>query len=141
MYSLRNAAKKLSMTKYVLDASVVLAYLNEETGAELVAPILEQGNGVLSAVNYAEVATKLLQLGLSEQVATQVMQSLGIVPLSFDAEVAWISAKLISLTKPFGLSLGDRACLALAKHLQLPVMTADKVWAALDLNVEITLIR
>ncbi len=63
----------------------------------------------------------------------------GIVP--FDQELASIAAGLESLTRPFGLSLGDRACLALGIRLSLPILTADQAWAKLDVGVKVELIR
>lgn len=65
----------------------------------------------------------------------------GLSFFSFDKQQARIAGNLWKQTKELGLSLGDRACLALAQHLELPVLTADKIWQQLDIGVSIQLIR
>jgi len=71
----------------------------------------------------------------------QDLAALGLTYFDFDMQQAHIAGNLWQQTKPFGLSLGDRACLALATHLDLPVLTADKIWAQLDIGVPVRLIR
>ena len=129
------------MSEFVLDASAVLAYLNDEPGADKVAAILEHGGAVIGAANHAEVAAKLIVLGLPQQEAAKVMRALELEVVPLDAETAWISALLVAMTKPFGLSLGDRCCLALGAHIGLPVLTADRVWADIQLDLDVRLIR
>lgn len=129
------------MSEAVLDASAVLAYLNDEPGAASVAEVLEHGGAVIGAVNYAEVSAKLLALGMPEPVATEVMRSLEMEVVPLDEETAWISARLVLITKPFGLSLGDRCCLALGQRMGLPVLTADKLWTEIKPGVNARLIR
>ena len=118
------------MTKYILDASAVLAVLNGETGAAVVLPLLAES--ALTTVNLAEVGTKLLDAGMTEAAAIAAVNGLGIAEIApFAESLAWEAARLRLPTKPFGLSLGDRACLALAAQRKLPAVTADKEWAKL----------
>lgn len=127
------------MSKFVLDTSAFLAVAHVEPGAEKVLPVLRES--VISAVNFSEVLQKLIRKGMSLANAEEEVNRFvgGIVP--FDEEQASISAGLESVTRPFGLSLGDRACLALGIRLRLPVLTADRDWAKLDIGVSVELIR
>ena len=100
----------------------------------------------MSTVNWAEVLSKLTSLGQApEMVAAQLTSQyvLGdmLVLTDFDDELAREVARLRPLTKSFGLSIGDRACLALAKRLNLPVLTTDHTWASLELGIDIRLVR
>jgi PIN domain nuclease of toxin-antitoxin system len=123
----------------VLDASAVLAVLFREAGADVV---LAHSNGaMLSSVNYCETVSRAVDRGVP---ATLVQSSiarmrLGIVP--FDLAHAEAAAALRAPTRHAGLSLGDRACLALAKLSGARALTADRAWAGLDLGVDIRLIR
>ncbi len=127
------------MTKVVLDASAVLAVLHKEPGADLV--LSRIGGASISAVNFAEVVTRLAQKGTDlSQVLTDLHNLLGDIR-PFDLVQAEAAGLLETSTRPHGLSLGDRACLVLAKHLNVPVLTADQVWAKLEIGVTIELIR
>lgn len=130
------------MTKMVvLDASAVLAYLQDENGSEKVDVILAEGKGMMSTVNYAEVVGKLLEAGLPESSVKSVMANLDLNVESLDDAQAWKTGLLRMTTKEFGLSLGDRACLALAGIKNLPVVTADKQWDKLKTNFKIIQLR
>lgn len=122
----------------VLDASAILALLFGEPGAETVADAIADG-AAMSTVTYAEVGTVLIRNGHDPsplaQVAGQVSVELFTVA---DADTA---AALIADGTQLGLSLGDRACLALAKRLNGPALTAERVWAQLDVGIEIIVIR
>ena len=122
----------------VLDASAILALLLGEPGAETVADAIADG-AAISTVTHAEVGTVLIRNGhdpsLLAQVTAQVSVELFTVA---DADTA---AALIADGARLGLSLGDRACLALAKRLNAPALTVEQVWAQLDVGIEITLIR
>lgn len=129
----------------VLDASALLAYLQGEPGTELVATALTKGSAI-SSINWAETLSKLAERGQDPDiVATQLTNqgllynALQIYPT--DELLARSIAKLRVPTKPWGLSLGDRACLALALSLNLPALTCDRVWANLNIGVSVTLIR
>ena len=127
------------MGNVVLDASAVLAHLLAEPGGEGVEAVI--ADAVISAVNLAEVAQRLIETGASDAEALAVVENLPCDVASFDAAAAVQVALLRRATSVRGLSLGDRACLALGKRLGLPVYTADRAWAELDLGVEVVLIR
>ncbi len=124
---------------YVLDASAVLVLLNQEPGHVFVKEHLSQS--MISAVNFSEVITVLVGYGMPHIDATSVIFALKLEIIPFDTEQASKSAALRLATKPFGLSLGDRACLSLAEIKKLPVITADKIWARLELPIDILLAR
>jgi len=128
------------MSRIVLDSSAVLAVLNGEAGAEkLSAELLS--TAVCSTVNLAEVHGKLVSRGLSENEAWMATVCPIDSAMDFTAEQARIAGRLISETRGLGLSLGDRACLALGIHLRVPVYTADRSWKNLKLPVRIQVIR
>ena len=127
------------MIKNVLDASAVLAVLNGERGEKKVIPLLSES--AISSVNLSEVAAKLLEAGMDETSAQIAISVLGIGEVAeFTEDLAWAAARLRPLTKQYGLSLGDRACLALAIKLNVPAVTADKEWSKLKL-CKVMLIR
>lgn len=127
------------MIKNVLDASAVLVVLNGEPGEEKVIPLLSES--AISSVNLTEVGAKLLEAGMDKGSAQIAVSVLGIGEITeFDEDLAWETAKLRPLTKQHGLSLGDRACLALARKLKVPAVTADKQWSKLKL-CKVILIR
>ena len=127
------------MSRSVIDTSAMLAFILEEAGGNEVVPRLS--DGVMSAVNYSEVLVKLMDRGapLVEAIGFVSPFSLDIVP--FGDELAAMSASLRPVTKHIGLSFADRACLALAIQLGLPVLTADKAWSQLKLEIDIMQIR
>ena len=112
----------------VLDASAVLALLFEETGAEVVRAHLR--TGVIGAANLAEVLAKLSDHGLPAMEAVRAVAILGLEVAPMTEAQAQRSAELRPLTRGAGLSLGDRACLALAAELGAPAVTADRSWDA-----------
>ena len=120
------------MIKNVLDASAVLAVLNGERGEKKVIPLLTES--AISTVNLTEVAAKLFEAGMDESSAQLAVAVLGIGEIAeFREDLAWEAARFRPLTKQYGLSLGDRACLALAIKLNVPAVTADKEWSKLKL--------
>lgn len=123
----------------VLDASALLVLINSEPGAEAVADALAGAS--ISAVNLCEVVTKMMDFGVPPDEAWGEAADLVPIVVDFGPELACAAARLRSATRSAGLSLGDRACLALAGHLQLPALTADRSWKALPVGVEIRLIR
>ncbi len=123
----------------VFDASALLVLLNKEAGFVLVEKYLTES--VMSAVNFAEVITLLVSVGVPQAEAVALSSELITEIVSFNVEHAAMSAALRAITKPFGLSLGDRACLALAQQRCLPVITADKIWSGFDLGVHVILAR
>ncbi len=127
------------MSKYVLDASAVLALLNQETGKERVEAVL--ADSCISTVNYCEVLGKLIDAGLPEQDARESVEMLNVEVVGFDVDLARLAAVLRPRTKKLGLSLGDRSCLALALARRNTAVTAERIWAKLKLGVKIELIR
>ena len=95
----------------------------------------------ISAVNLCEVLSKLHDDGLSEAQADAAVSTMDLRVVPFDEPQARAAARLRSLARHAGLSLGDRACLALGERLRSSVVTADRVWASLDVGVEVVLIR
>jgi ribonuclease VapC len=128
------------MNKIVLDASAILAMLNDEPGAEKITPEL-LSRATTSAVNLAEVQTILVREGgdPDESWALAVDPIPSVEP--FTAEHARIAGTLIQKTTSLGLSLGDRACLALAIALEAPVYTTDRLWKKLKLGIPIYFLR
>lgn len=128
------------MNRIILDASALLAMLNSEPGQEMVEEVLP--HSIMSTVNVSEVIAELYKklnidiLTGKHMVETVVKE---ILPFSFEQAVE--AAALKKYTSNIGLSLGDRACLSLAKERQYPIYTADKIWAKLDIGVTINLIR
>lgn len=127
------------MTSAVLDASALLAYVRGEPGADLVASLI--GDAVISAVNFAEAVTKLVEKGVTLELARAALGIANVDIIDFDRALAEQTGALIASTRPAGLSLGDRAFLALAAREQVPAVTADRVWSKLALDIEIRLIR
>lgn len=124
--------------KAILDASALLALINAETGADAIARILP--HAAMSSVNFSEVVTILHSKGMPLEEAHLIIgPMLPIIP--FSKEYALSAAGLYLKTKHRGLSLGDRACLAVAQCLSVPVYTADRAWSELNLDIKIHLIR
>lgn len=126
------------MNSVVLDASALLALLNAEEGADLVQDFLPQS--VISTVNLAEVVTRLSILGMPEGEVREALTVLGLEIIPFDEEQAFRAGLLSVYTQPLGLSLGDRACLALALTTRDTALTANRIWKDLDIGVAIKLI-
>ena len=128
------------MSNAVLDASALMAVLNQEPGAEHLSPSL-LSEAVCSTVNLAEVQSKLVDRGIRSDDAWVAVLSPIHDSVPFDDEQAKTAGSLIAQTRPLCLSLGDRACLALALSLKAPVYTADRSWKNLKLGVRIYVIR
>ena len=123
----------------VLDASALLAYLQREPGAASVRAVL--GSACMSTVNWTEVVQKATG---SETEAAELrtdLESLGLALEPFSASQAGIAGTLREPTMEFGLSLGDRACLALAIDRRESILTADRIWERLRLGIRIEVIR
>ncbi len=122
-----------------MDASALLAFLHGEKGGADVERCLE--GAVLSAVNWSEVLQKSLARGVETEGLREDLEALGTSIDSFTVEDAETAARLWVSTRPFGLSIGDRACLALALRLGLPALTADRSWKDLRVGAKIKLVR
>ncbi|WP_374627124.1 type II toxin-antitoxin system VapC family toxin [Devosia sp.] len=123
----------------VLDASALLAVMNSEPGQAIVRPRLE--GALISSVNLAEVGTRLCDGGDDTAQTLREIAHYGIEVVPFDARLAAEVILLRPLTRHAGLSLGDRACLALAIREKATALTADRAWAELDVGCPIELIR
>lgn len=127
------------MSKYVLDASALLALLNAEPGAETVSEAI--ADAVISAVNLSEVVARLCEEGMPAAVVRQTLSLLSLEVAAFDEAQAYQAGDLRAATRSAGLSLGDQACLGLADKLGAPALTADRTWLQLSLGVQVQLIR
>ena len=123
----------------VFDSSALLAITFEEEGAEVAAQALN--DGIISAVNASEVIARYVDLGASEEDALTSFRAFGLEIYPFDESLAIATGLMRSATRDAGLSLGDRACLALAIREHSSVLTADRAWATLDLDIAVELIR
>lgn len=124
--------------RFVLDSSAVLAVLQSEPGGEKVVP--KFADSIISAINVAEILTKLSEKKVDLQAALHYFLKVGLDIAEFDVAQGLETAALRPLTKHLGLSLGDRACLSLAIREQAIALTADRNWK--DLKVcKIELIR
>lgn len=127
------------MARAVLDASAILALIQGEPGADVVDKALS--GAMMSAVNVAEVAARLSDFGMPDEEVRATVRDLRMDIVDFDAAMAFGSAALRGATRAKGLSLGDRACLALAAANDAPALTADWSWGELDVGIEIRMIR
>jgi ribonuclease VapC len=127
------------MADVVLDASALLALINNERGADRVAAAV--ADAIMSTVNLAEVLSKLVEKGMSVADATLAVDLLAVRVVDFTRSLAEAAGVMVVRTRRHGLSLGDRACLALAAAHGLPALTADRSWRDMDVGVEIALIR
>ena len=127
------------MADAVLDASAVLALLQGEPGSGLVSARLP--GATVSAVNFSEVVAKLADAGMPEAEIRRALNPLGLEVRAFDQQDAIAAGLLRPLTRTFGLSLGDRACLALGAALSRPVITTERAWKKLKIGVDVVLAR
>jgi len=127
------------MSAIVFDSSVVIAILKQERGFESAESSLS--DALISTVNLLEVATYLARNSVPSETIQEVLASFPIQVMPFDESLALQTGCLYYSCKHLGLSLGDRACLALAMSRKLPVLTVDKVWSKLELNIQIQVLR
>ena len=128
------------VSEVVLDASAFMALLNSEPGGEMVAEAIPEA--AISAVNFSEVVAKLAEnRGADEEAIRRVLQDFPFDIVPFDEEQAYEAGFLRPATRNLGLSLGDRACVGLARRSGAPVLTADHRWSRLSVGVDVTVIR
>ncbi len=120
------------MPRAVLDASALLAVLYREPGSVVVERYFAQG--IVSSVNLSEVAAKLSDRGVDSQEVVEILSGLGLEVREFDTELALMAGALRKVTRPLGLSLGDRACLALGIAEGTPILTTDRAWTAVPIE-------
>ena len=127
------------MAKTVLDASALLAFINREPGAERVTAVL--GEAAISTVNFSEVVTKLALRNRSPQRVLDELTEFELEVVDFNRALAEDAGLLATTTRGQGLSLGDRACLALARRENAVALTADNAWRQVQVGIEIQFIR
>lgn len=128
------------MNRVVVDASAILAVINREPGQDKLTVAL-LAHAVASTVNLAEVHAKLVSRGWPPDEAWEDATSAIGEAVAFNEQQAKISGNLVTQTRHLGLSLGDRACLALGLALKAPVFTAERTWKKLKLDIPIHVIR
>ncbi len=123
----------------VLDSSAILCIYFDEPGADRVHDIAR--GALVSAVNLAEVVSKLQERGVKKDVIEAIMADFNLEVIAFDKALAIATGELRNATRSKGLSLGDRACLALASSLGVTAVTTDQAWKDLDGSVRVMLVR
>jgi ribonuclease VapC len=134
-----SGVKKPAVSRAVLDASALLALLFKEPGGETVKGHLP--GSILSAVNLAEVVSKSVDSGMTLEESHFMLAGFPFEIVPFDGEHAYMTGSLRPVTRPFGLSLGDRACLALALERNVPAVTAERAWGQCEVGVKVIRIR
>jgi PIN domain nuclease of toxin-antitoxin system len=129
----------VSEKHYVLDASALLAIMLGESGADAVHAVLDRAK--IGAVNLSEVVAKLQERGVPDDAIDQSLADLDLTVVPFDQDQAMLAGKLRLVTRHAGLSLGDRACLAVATSLGAVAITTDQAWTKLRIKVEIKFAR
>lgn len=128
---------------YVFDTSAILAFFWQEPGWERVNEILESGHHSISAVNHAELAGKIVDAEIPPNEVRQIISALRLNVHPFGDEQALATGLMRTATRHLGLSLGDRACLTLARQLGAIAITADRPWTNIDssLGIQVECIR
>jgi len=128
------------MSRCVLDASAILALLQNEPGNEVLTDEV-LAESAASTVNLAEVQTAMVRRGVDPEEAWKRAVVAVVEAMPLTADQARVAGNLVAKTRPLGLSLGDRACLALALEMKAPVYTADRSWKKLNLGIAVKVIR
>lgn len=124
---------------FVLDSSAVLCLISQEPGADAVAALMQ--HAVISTVNYAEVVTKLIERSSDPEATAQYLGNMELSVVNYTQAQAFQTGAFRQLTKPAGLSLGDRACLALAAERKAIAVTTDRAWLKVNIGVEVKIVR
>jgi ribonuclease VapC len=128
------------MIEYILDSTALIALVGLESGFERVLELL--AHSAVSAVNLAETANKLLEKGFSQAEVRASLAKLELQVEDWSEDMAYRSAEFTPFNKSHGLSLGDRACLTLAKQLRATAVTSDRAWRRIPaLGVRIMIFR
>ena len=126
--------------KIIFDASAVIGLFAKEKGVEVIKK--HSRNAIISSVNISEVYKYCIdKQNLTTEECRNIMTISGIKIINFDEKQALIAASIYPQTKALGLSLGDRACIALALEKHYPVLTCDKIWEKVDLNIKFIIVR
>ena len=129
----------LSGREFVVDASALLAWTQDENGGAVVEDLIDRL--VISTVNWIEVAQRALTQDISVPLLRNRLERRGLLFAELTIEDAEVAAELRLPTQHAGLSLADRVCLALSRRLGIPALTADGPWSELDLDIQIVQIR
>lgn len=129
------------MIRAVFDASAAIALLQAEPAAAPITTVLAEGVCAISAVNLAEVVSKLAERGVPEPVIVDAVNSLQLEVHMFEENDAFAVGMLCPVTRSRGLSLGDRACLSLGISLGVPVVTTDRAWEGLLASIDVMVVR
>ncbi|CAN5818282.1 PIN domain-containing protein [soil metagenome] len=128
-----------NMINCLFDSSALLAVIKREQGYEEIEKYLK--NSFISSVNYSEVITILSLAKMPLFEAENIIKPLIHKIVPFDTQLAGLTGELTTITSEFGLSLGDRACIATAKFFDYDIITTDKIWSKLNLPVRISVMR
>jgi len=129
----------MTVKRWLLDASALLAAVHEETGGSYVQQHIQRC--CISSINWSEVLQKLGSAGIDVNPVESSLSALGLEVIDFTDKDARIAASLWVSCRRYGLSLADRACLATGMRLDTRIITADKIWSNLKINASIKLIR
>jgi ribonuclease VapC len=121
----------------VFDTSALLAYLFGEQGEDVVAEHLNRG--IINTVTATELVTKLVRYGMDSDTASETLRSLSVEIRPYTLAVAEKAGSMVAFTHDYGISLGDRACLAFAESLSLPVLTSDREWQKIQQFVTVSI--
>jgi ribonuclease VapC len=124
---------------YVLDSSAVICLLGKEQGFAKVQELAR--HAIISTVNLSEVISKLQERGGTDDIIAETLADLALNTVEFDTSQAYLAGTLRNVTRSRGLSLGDRACLALAASRGAIAVTTDKAWKDFDNIARILLVR
>ena len=129
-----------SKIEYVMDSTALIAVVYQEPGYERVVEILDKS--AISAVNLAEIINKLILRGSPAEAVRHALLRLELTVEDWTDDLAYRSAEFTRFNKSHGLSLGDRACLTLAKQLHATAVTSDRTWRRMpSLGVPIMIFR
>jgi PIN domain nuclease of toxin-antitoxin system len=126
-------------SKALLDTSCLIALADKEHGWEFVRDIRK--NSGVSLINLSEFVSVIAKRGATSYDIKAMVSTLAVESIQLTADIAFLAGELIVHTKKFGLSLGDRVCIATGILCDIPIYTADQIWTKLDLDCDIRLIR
>lgn len=126
------------MTQYVIDSSALIAMFKGEPGADAVRHALYD-KPLMSTAVVQEFVTYLVRNGMPLDAARRLVGGLNVEVVPTDLEDAVAAGGMIAITQPHGLSHADRAILALARSADLPALTADRDWAKVADELEVTI--
>jgi len=125
--------------KVLLDTSAIIALLKKEPGYETLEEVI--ANSSISIINLSELVSVLTRSGIAENEIDEIIKDIIPEVTPFNEDIAINTGKLIKQTKDFGLSFGDRACIATGIYYNMPVYTTDKVWKDLRTLAKVIVVR